>query len=207
MTTRKGARLGGVTPIPPELLTLVPDNVREASDNFAAALDRHRAASSELSAAHKDVESARKTDRHAATEAELAGEPLPKAKTPTAEEKVRDGERAAEGARNAAEQMQQVFLSVLHAQLGPIVERAKGELERIGDDAVGHVDAIAMLLTERSQVQRLLAELGDGSYLLGRNTIFNVAPPRAGRDLPSGPLGESIDQLRANLGVGETEAA
>lgn len=200
---RKQARLGGVDPLPADMLDLAPESVREASESFRIALERSREAAAAVKDAAAAVETAHRQDRHAAAEAELTGKRIPKAATPAAEARLAEARRSAEGAALAATQRQHQFLGCLLANLADLRQRAELELEQVAPDTTSHIEAVERLTIRRSRARRLLAELGDGAWLQGRSAAFHVGSSRRRHDPLAGPLREQFDALRRQLGLKE----
>ena len=197
---RRTPRLGGVDPLPPELVDLVPPAVAEASKTFGAALDHHRQALARVRDSEAALDAARRQDRHAAGQSELERDPLPAATVPAAEALLADARRSADGAQAAAQEKQGSYLRGLSDHLAPIREAAEVELIEVAESMRGAVEQVEVALVRRARCLRLLHELGDGGYLGGRQAQFSVSPGgRRPHDPIAGPLREQLEDLRRSL--------
>lgn len=204
--TRRTPRLGGVDPLPLELVDLAPPAVAEASQMFAGALEHHRQALARARECEAALDASRREDRHGASQAELEGKSLPKAAAPAAEARLADARRSADGAQAAAQERQGSYLRGLSDHLGAIREAAEAELVGVAESMQGAVQQVEDALVRRARCHRLLHELGDGSYLGGRAAQFNIAPGGRHRHDPiAGKLREQVEDLRRSLGVEEAE--
>lgn len=204
---RKPTRLGNVDPLPPNLLPLATDRVRDESQAFAAALERRTAARGEVIKAREAAEAAGNEDRHAAAGAELDGAKLPKAKLPAAEQALAEAQRRVDAAHDAAQSLQNSYLAALRDDIEALKHNATAEMEGAAEDVAAHIVAVEDALIRRSTARKLLAELGDdGEYLRGRSAVFRFGTSRRRkRDPLSGPIRKQLDALRASLGVGEDD--
>jgi hypothetical protein len=197
-------RVAAVSPLPEDLLDLVPEPVREASADLGAKLSRLEAAEAARRDADDAAEQAVAEDRSAAVEAAEADKPTPKPTEPKAREKATDAERAEAAMVEVVNVSQGRLLAAVGEAREVIAGAASRELGDLASESADHVGKLEAALSRRQSLLRLLESLGDGNRLEGHAAEFQVNPmPRRGRS--SDPLApedrRALDELRGRLGV------
>jgi hypothetical protein len=186
-------RLGGVDPMGPAQLALVPDQVRAASEAHREALERHAAVRDQAQRARADVDTAVAADAAGARAAVEAGELPPAATATEFAELAERAARAIEPAETLARQTQAAFVTALVENIDAARSEVESKRRAASADAVRHTDALEAALDEITRLDLLLSQLAvDG--LAGRNPMFTPTPRR----LPPSP--PAIASIRARLG-------
>jgi hypothetical protein len=190
--------LGGVLPLPDDLMPLAPDEIRAASEHFADAQVRHRQALADLRGAREAAEQAARADREAAAVAVAEGKSVPKPTEPAARARAAGAERVAPAAEELARRAQGEFVRALRAHLAEFRATVEGELAQARATLDALLADAETALARGRYLRALLAEL-DPHELTGRRVSFAPRSPKRGL---GSEVDAAFDTLRAVVSSG-----